>query len=299
MYGGVGFRGGPGGGQRDEGREQRGAETKTLQQEGQRSVPCLLHHALCKNQHVDVERASTCVSVCVCQSCAGRWGAACGPKTPAFTSISTDQRRWWIQRRTSTRKPAPPVDMNSPTRRCRHTHTWALTVTRLVYEEMMFGASVGNYASSWIPFFSVFLRVFINKTLHPDHMQGAKITLTGCYWSGVVSILNSCHWPRIELLVHCPLLHFLFLFWHIEIPSRNGQIKEGTILKLENTILCKIVNYVASFKTGTKMTIKNKTLLPFRKMWISRWGSFFSISCFWTQVLETESVHCHHVKSKC
>lgn len=38
MYGGVGFGGGPGGGQRDEGREQRGAETKTLQQEGQRLV---------------------------------------------------------------------------------------------------------------------------------------------------------------------------------------------------------------------------------------------------------------------
>lgn len=40
MYGGVGFGGGSGGGQRDEGREQRGAETKALQQEGQRLVSC-------------------------------------------------------------------------------------------------------------------------------------------------------------------------------------------------------------------------------------------------------------------
>lgn len=34
MYGGMGFRGGSGGSQRDAGREQRGPETKTLQQEG-------------------------------------------------------------------------------------------------------------------------------------------------------------------------------------------------------------------------------------------------------------------------
>lgn len=70
MYGGVGFRGGSGGGQGDEGREQGGAETKTLQQEGQRLVsglrqnsqmPSQLHCALFKLQRV-----------CVWQSCAGR-----------------------------------------------------------------------------------------------------------------------------------------------------------------------------------------------------------------------------------
>lgn len=38
VYGGVGIRGGSGGGQGDEGRKQRGAETKTLQQESQRFV---------------------------------------------------------------------------------------------------------------------------------------------------------------------------------------------------------------------------------------------------------------------
>ncbi|XP_045903502.1 DNA repair protein complementing XP-A cells isoform X2 [Micropterus dolomieu] len=38
VYGGVGFRGGSGGGQRSKGGEQRGAETKTLQQEGQRAA---------------------------------------------------------------------------------------------------------------------------------------------------------------------------------------------------------------------------------------------------------------------
>lgn len=41
VYGGLGFRGGTGGGQRDEGREPRDTETKTLQQEGQRSATCL------------------------------------------------------------------------------------------------------------------------------------------------------------------------------------------------------------------------------------------------------------------
>lgn len=64
---------------------------------------------------------SECVfGMFVRQNCGGRLGAASGLKTPAFTSISTDQRRWWIQRRISTRKPALPADMNSPMRRCRH-----------------------------------------------------------------------------------------------------------------------------------------------------------------------------------
>lgn len=66
-------------------------------------------------------RAGSWCSMCLCvKSCAGRWGAAHGPKTPAPTSTSTDQKRWWTQRRTSTRKPALPADMNSPTRRCKH-----------------------------------------------------------------------------------------------------------------------------------------------------------------------------------
>lgn len=42
VYGGLGLRGGSRGGQRNEGGEQRGAETEALQQEGQRLVSCLL-----------------------------------------------------------------------------------------------------------------------------------------------------------------------------------------------------------------------------------------------------------------
>lgn len=40
MYGGLGFRGGTGGGQGDEGGEQRGPKTKAFQQKGQRFVSC-------------------------------------------------------------------------------------------------------------------------------------------------------------------------------------------------------------------------------------------------------------------
>lgn len=63
------------------------------------------------------------VGMFVRQNCGERLGAASGLKTPAFTSISTDQRRRWIQRRISTRKPALHADMNSPMRRCRHAQT--------------------------------------------------------------------------------------------------------------------------------------------------------------------------------
>lgn len=67
---------------------------------------------------------SACVvGMFVRQNCGGQLGAASGLKTPAFTSISTDRRRWWIQKRISIRKPALPVDMNSPMRRCRLTKT--------------------------------------------------------------------------------------------------------------------------------------------------------------------------------
>lgn len=59
VHGGVGFGGGSGGGQRDAGREQRGAETKAIQQEGQRLVCCLSQNtqshsymnAPCKESH--------------------------------------------------------------------------------------------------------------------------------------------------------------------------------------------------------------------------------------------------------
>lgn len=83
----------------------------------------------CKNINCGCEEsANSFLSECVVgmfvrQSCGGRLGAASGLKTPAFTSISTDQRRWWIQRRICIGKPALPADMNSPMRRCRHAQT--------------------------------------------------------------------------------------------------------------------------------------------------------------------------------
>lgn len=63
------------------------------------------------------------VGMSVRQNCGGRLGAASGLRTPAFTSISTDRRWWWMQRRISIKKPAQSADMNSPMRRCRHEQT--------------------------------------------------------------------------------------------------------------------------------------------------------------------------------
>lgn len=121
MHGGVGVKRGTRWGQGVEGREQRAAETKTIQQEGQRLVVLFRQHAQASNSRCYTSVTwMLVVGVFVRQNCGGRWGAACGLKTPAYTSISTAPRRWWIQRRISTRKPAQPADMNSLTRRCRH-----------------------------------------------------------------------------------------------------------------------------------------------------------------------------------
>lgn len=74
-----------------------------------------------KSLNCQVSQHCVVLNICMCvrQNYARQWGAACGPKPPAFISMSTDQRRWWIQRRTSTRRLAPPVDMNLLMRRCR------------------------------------------------------------------------------------------------------------------------------------------------------------------------------------
>lgn len=121
MHGGVGFERGPRWGQRIKGGEQRAAETKAVQQKGQRLVSILkvkIHNQVWVLRVGELCAYARSVAF-LWQNCGGRLGAASGLKTPAFTSISTDRRWWWIQRRISIRKPALPVDMNLPMKRCR------------------------------------------------------------------------------------------------------------------------------------------------------------------------------------